>query len=246
MGNNPILYSDFLGDTSIFYNAAGAQINRVDDGSKKNSYTIIPEDRQKGFDLIVGAGDAMKAYYTDADGNFNAAAYAEGLRGVGTTYDVQAFSDFYNKNGSAFTATNVGGVSVENASVEVNGKSVDPNSLKAEAAGNLVLKGGVVTVGNNPATTTNSMTRSDPDKPGYESGKVGGIHTHPVPGARTVRIDSRSGVTTIIPISGGRPSPGDHSEYTRSGQGYRFVMVDKKNVYLFNSDASQTITIPRR
>ncbi|THU39746.1 hypothetical protein FAM09_14730 [Niastella caeni] len=69
MGNNPILYSDFLGDTSIFWNAAGAQIHRVDDGSKTNSYTIIPEDRQKSFDIIVGAGDAVKAYYTDDKGN---------------------------------------------------------------------------------------------------------------------------------------------------------------------------------
>src|SRR5207237_477167 len=114
---------------------------------------------------------------------FNAAvnggnANIESLKGYGNAYDTKAFSKFYTGNKNKFTS--VGGASITNYSkVTVDGMSVADNSLKVEAGGNTVLKDGVVTVGNNPATSTGSMAGSDSRGSGDEPGRAGGIHLHP-------------------------------------------------------------------
>ena len=100
MGNNPILYSDFLGDTSIFYNAGGIQIQKMDDGSKNNTITVIPEDKQKGFDFYVNSG-AAKGFFKDADGNFDNGAYVGMLRTIGITYDYDSYFTYFDQNSNA-------------------------------------------------------------------------------------------------------------------------------------------------
>lgn len=230
MGNNPILRTDPLGDTAIYYNSVGKEIYRIKDGSKRIALSIVSDKNMGAFNKAIKDGAMVKE-----------------LKGLGTTYDTKAFSKFFTVNGKKFKANYIGNTSLEGAkSVMVNGKKVDPNSLKAEATANLVLKDGTVTVGVNPATTNNSMTGADPDKPGNEAGKVGNIHTQPTAGEMSVQIDKVI-VTTVVNIHGGAPSPGDHSEYRRSGNGSeRFVMVDAKYIYIYNGNADQTIKIPRQ
>lgn len=188
---------------------------------------------------------------------FNAAiaegkATAKDLKGFGHTYDTKAFSKFYTENKNKFKANDVGGASPASADrVTVNGKEVDKNSLKAEATGNTVLKDGVVTVGNNPSQSANSMTGSVQDA-GGEPGRSGSIHSHPTAGVMTVTLYSGFSAQQKI-IYGGAPSPGDHSEHQRSyeqagspsGQHVRSVMVDEKYIYLYNSGSTNTIKIPR-
>jgi RHS repeat-associated protein len=229
MGNNPILRADPLGDTSIYYNSAGNEIYRLKDGSKRITPSIVSDKNMKSFNEAIKDGATVKE-----------------LKGLGTTYDTKSFSKFFADNGKKFKANYVGTTSLNGAkSVKVNGKTVDPNNLKAEATGNLVLKDGTVTVGANPATSSNSMTGADPDEPGDEAGKVGNIHTHPTAGEMSVQVD-RGFVTTVTNIHGGAPSQGDYSEYGRSGNGSeRFVIVDAKYIYLYNGNADQTIKIPR-
>jgi RHS repeat-associated protein len=234
MDNNPISKADFLGDVAVFYNSQGEEIYRMKDGHKRITPTIIGNDNMMAFAVSLGHGKAT----------------AKGLQGLGITYDTKAFSAFYDKNSKAFKADYVGSVSLKNAtSVTVDGKPVNKNSLYAEATANTVLKDGVVTVGKNPATSNGSMTGADPDKPGNEPGKTGNIHLHPTERTMVMGItkkyvtSSESFPTTIY---GGLPSPGDHTEYNRSGQGTRYVMVDDKYIYLFNGDASQTIKVPRK
>ncbi|HYC40316.1 MAG TPA: RHS repeat-associated core domain-containing protein, partial [Chitinophagaceae bacterium] len=236
MGNNPILKADPLGDTAIYYSYGGKELYRINDGSKRITPTIVSTKHQKAFNAAIADGKAT----TDE------------LKGFGITYDTKAFSKFYTDNKSKFKANTVGGNDIASADkVMVNGKTVDKNSLKAEATGNTVLKDGVVTVGNNPAQSANSMTGSVQDA-GDEPGRSGSIHLHPTHTKMEVTLQygfSIKGVT----IYGGAPSPGDHTEHQRgyeqagspSGQHVRSVMVDAKYIYLYNSSANQTIKIPR-
>jgi hypothetical protein len=144
----------------------------------------------------------------------------------------------------------------EGAKITVDGKSVARNSLKAEATVNTVLKDGVVSIGNNPAVTAYNLTGTQQDA-GNEPDRAGTAHLHPVAKETTVEVESRSGASTFYQIHGGHPSEisgegsGDYQEHTRSFQegqltrGVRSIVVDAKNIYLYNSSPNQTIVIPR-
>lgn len=91
--------------------------------------------------------------------------------------------------------------------------------------------------------------------------RAGSAHLHPV--AKETQVDiatvNRTS-STIYNIHGGHPSgipgegAGDYQEHERSfqansnrrpGNNVRSIMVDSKNIYLYNSSPNQTIVIPR-
>ena len=135
--------------------------------------------------------------------------------------------------------------------VKVDGKAVANTSSKAEAEGNTVLKNGVVAIGNNPATSSHSMTGTDTTGLGDEPGRTGGIYLHPTDKDMNVQIETGFSVKDVN-IHGGSPSPGDYTDHDRAVEmgeaknGVISIMVDAKNIYLYNSNPSQTITIPRQ
>jgi len=240
MNNDPIASNDPLGDTTIFYGSAGNQIFVVNDNGK-NKVVVLDQEKEDNF---------YSAFYyhwvpvKDKDRNLN--NMSKELSQYGKSYDVEAFSKFYDKNSHAVPATTVSGESTKGwTNITLDGK---PAKLYAEVEGNLVIKDGVVTAG----TATNSagdMTFGYPMNIPMEPNTVGNIHTHPVATNATLSWstgpgDRSSGTFTAGPSGIG----GDQSQAgsNMTDHGVRNVVVDQKNIYLINGNGSQTITIPKK
>lgn len=129
--------------------------------------------------------------------------------------------------------------------IKVNGKTIKNDDLKAEATVNGVYHDGVISIGKNDPKSANMITGSVPDA-GVEPDQATVAHLHPVAGNESVQIN-----TTNINLKGGSPSPTDYNEHTRAWKhserthGARSIMVDQKNIYLYNSSPNQTIVVPR-
>jgi len=224
MDNNPILKNDPLGDVAVFYNDKGEEIYRKKDGHKYITATIIGNDRLTHFNKTI-------ALYKPS---------VNGLQKMGITYDTKSLSKFFDFNGHKFNANTVDGHMIT-SKMQINGKLVKDGKLYAEAVGNLVLKDGVVTTGKNQVKSDNEFTASTPGAVGNEPNKVGSIHTHPTD--KTIQIYNDYGHGGSA--EGGKPSPEDHTYYRQNDKGVRHVAVDSKNIYIYNGNSSQTITIPK-
>jgi RHS repeat-associated protein len=235
MENNPIKYTDALGDTTIFYGYQGNRIFAVNDKGS-NRTVVLDEKKEEGF---------YNSYYENfalvPDSKRDLTAMSSSLSAFGTSYDVASFEGFYDANAKSVPATNVDGNPTAGMSnIQINGK---PTKLNAEVMGNLVMKDGVVTVGQGKSST-GDLVSSDPNKLPQEQGKVGHIHTHPVATDASLSY-TRGGVTSGGSFRAG-PSPADRQEADKNKGGIRNVVVDQKNVYLINGWSNQTVIIPRR
>ncbi len=235
MENNPIKYTDALGDTTIFYGYQGNRIFAVNDKGP-NRTVVLDESKEDAF---------YNCYYENfalvPDSKRDLSAMSSTLSAFGTSYDVASFESFYDANAKSVPATNVDGTSTEGmTNIKINGK---PTKLYAEVMGNLVMKDGVVTMGKGKSSD-GDLIGSDPDKLPAEQGKVGHIHTHPVAADATLTYTQGTLATGGSFRAG--PSPRDRQEADKNKNGVRNVVVDSKNVYLINGWASQTVTIPRR
>ena len=233
MKNNAILHNDPLGDTARYYDNTGKVLYQRVDGSKRITPTIISAKNLKAFNAAVAGGKSTIG----------------SLNKLGTVYDAKSFSDFYAKNHNA-KATNIDGIPLNKISnLKIDGKPASTSMLHSEVVGNLVLKNGIVTLGNNAPVPLGDVTGGDPDRSGDEFGKVAGIHTHPTSTTQTIDFDVKAGPFIsghLFTLYGGTPSSADYSNAGRIATEYRQVLVDSKYIYLYNSDAKETIKIPRQ
>jgi hypothetical protein len=91
------------------------------------------------------------------------------------------------------------------------------------------------------------MTRCWPADLPFEYNKVSHVHLHPFADEGDFKLmqDGQFFPTQIWGFHG-YPGPSDKDLSNEQNKtGYRKIAVDKKNIYLFNSSNSQTITIPR-
>lgn len=233
MNNNPVLYTDYLGDTTLYYR----------DGDTKPFITINDNGSKVATIINKGSeGNVMRNYVLGIGGDTDN-EMAASLNKYGTAYDLQSFEDFYDKNSKKFSATSIGGEDLgEHPDFAENGKQVKPY---AEAGANLVMSHGKVTAGDKVGTSLSYNSVWELDIPA-ESGSLGPIiHLHPGPGKDfRVNFRDRFGGYQGATLFGG-PSNADYSAHSKYNITVRSVMIDKANIYLFNRDRTQTIKIPR-
>jgi len=244
MLNNPISNFDPLGDTTYYYSNAGALLLTTYGAGHTNAM-VVNDDHVSVLEKYGKENQAAIDKYGDKANN---AAIEDWANHMGTTYDLNSFTKFYEENGKT-AATSIDGTSLKGVSdFKIDGKPSSPSKLKSEAIGNLILKDGKVTVGNNKPYIFGDATGGSADASGNEPNKVSNIHTHPASGTKEVSFWTGSLMKQghFFTLYGGSPSGGDHSQASGRDKGYRFVMVDSKRVVLYNGNASQNITILRK
>lgn len=238
ISNNPMLYSDPLGDTTIYYNSNGDKIGSIDRG---NGVTAVEvgDNWTRMVEMGVNAINANKDLSDKQVEAFDAL-----LQSTGTAYDVSSFEKFYEENQNV-TAKTLNGMDVSKISnFKLNGK---PYKLKAEVYGHTVLKNGKVTVGKSKPTSDGSAN-DGPFNDSADPNEKGDIHTHPDGGSFTFsrKINVNASTSGSGSFDTG-PSLSD-TEHQRSSHfdGYRSVVVDSKNVYLYGKTGDPVIVIPRK
>src|SRR5690606_7410126 len=154
-------------------------------------------------------------------------------------YDLEAFNEFYDKYSQSVVAEKIDGTSLSTLyGLTLNFKSIA--KLYAEVVTSLVLKNGIVTVGNGPI-----QTKHDALNGGSFTSDIGSIHNHNFDGGDV--IWANKGVRQWNIKSGPSGSRGSISSTGDIGQLgnsiYRSVMVSPTKIYLYNK--ANTIAIPR-
>lgn len=232
MGNNPILANDLLGDTTLYYNSKGEQIDAINRGAGITAVEV-GGNRAGIVGLAIAAINGNKDL-TDKQ----VAALDAVLQITGTAYDISAF-DKFGDNANKFGLTSINEVSVDQMSdIKINGKTSDRKGLNetkaAEAFSNLVFKTGKLTVETPEGKTAGDLTKA------YPTGTTH-IHTH---SAISYDISYKIGgskypVITILDALNPGLS-GDQAFAKRNGKDIgnqpRNVVVTKQYIYLINGN----------
>jgi RHS repeat-associated protein len=220
MNNNPILYNDPLGDTTIFYDGGGKELLRTTDNSKAlgNTVTFIPDDNIGSFNEYL---NTLK----DAGADLSGSCSVNLLRNQGVSYDIKGVFDFVDGNAKNYTPDKTF------SPIEGKGPLINESSAAVEK------KNGVYTV--NPA-------KIDPgNQSPFASNKVSGddgitLHTHDNEGRRA-KLNSTGQPGTVL--SGPR-SAGDDNSSQQKGTGLFEMAAGKKSIYFYNI-SGVVITINR-
>ena len=168
------------------------------------------------------------------------------FRSFGTSYDISSFIKYDHDNRGP--AVDFGKISVASLSdFKINGK---PSKLYAEVYGSNHLVNGVVTAGKtNEYQMKNAITGYFADyKDKLRAGWVSDIHNHHVFSENGIWTAIYSGALGSANINGrifAGPSDGLGKDTGRAQyvHGYRSVVVDQYNVYLYTENLNNTIYI---
>jgi RHS repeat-associated protein len=216
MGNNPIKNTDFLGDTTIFYTAAGVELLRTTENNKAlgNAITFVTDDNLKSFNSYAST-------ISSGGGNLSEDCSVQLLRGQGESYDVKGMFNFVDANAknNPNTETNIWKPS------DGKGPLINEQSAAMEK------KGGVWAP--NPGKTDKS-----PGSPFAVSIQGSGVtmHTHENEGRKYTQ--TLNGVTKNGRVESGKESVGADGDIrgaqNKPGSGLMQMAVSKKNVYFYN------------
>jgi RHS repeat-associated protein len=149
--NNPILFLDFNGDSTIYYNYNG-DVLHVSHDQMENAVVVISDDQLEGFnEYLTQIMNDPNGVGWDADGSLENWA----LRSYGESYMIDGFKDFYSTNHD------------------------QQNSSDAEHASFLYEKDGVVRIGNENFTQNKADEVTWGKAEGKNP--AGKIHTHASP-----------------------------------------------------------------
>ena len=252
--NNPIIFSDPLGDTTGYYT---------------NKQELIFTTYEKGYNRIMILNDnkveAMRKYAAenkDKVDNFrnkvnNFYEVDEDFKrlGYGTVYDLHNFESFYDNHQFKGEVYKIGGGILKTAfNIKLNGKSISQEKLiefvkstglGPEYIGSLVMKGGIAQVGDD-ISNDGDLTKVS------TNGRSAHIHNHP-PIVLDLTFNYKFGMigkeqtgysSTYLPVLNSGMDAHDHSMASPSG--LRSVLIDGNKIYLFNGIWDQTIRFNRK
>ena len=244
LGNNPIWYTDILGDKAD------------STGYYSNSGELLYQTTGKGYSHAVVVNDDKIAYIKAIASNPTAIANSQNNAfqnaidnqiskngGVGVTYDLNSIKAFLKNNrnriGNFLTLQDkVDGTKLSSyGKLSVNGKPI--SGIRSETTGGLVLKNNIVGVGNvkyfKNIGVVNQSDLPDQSEPFF----VGGIHDHPFGGNKTKVDYYQKGLLGSFQgyfFFDNKPSgsEGDKGNGNDPKTGYRNVLIDDKNIFLYD------------
>ncbi len=240
--NSPTGITDALGDTTSIYDSKGKYINTLND---KNPFQVLVTNNK--YDKIIGQLQGLDLSKIKNQEFLNRTY--DGISKAGITYDIKSISAFFNNWSKAFPVKKAGGISLAGKEItlqNLKGKIIPLRPLYAEA----VL---YLSVTNNKISVPNTQPQSDNDLLLNSATDDLKIHFHPTIGSGMLTLSGSLGsFTTFTFHSQSGPSgnsvnhqEGDYDKVGSRLQGERDIIVDKNNIYLYNSDKTQTITIKR-
>lgn len=222
MNNNPILFADPLGDTTIFYNSQGGELLRTTDNNKAlgNVITFISNDNLKSFNGYV---ELLK----EGGSDLNESCAVSLLRGQGENYDIKGVFDFVDRNANNFNTQN-----------DIYHPTDGKGPLMNEAAAAVEKKNGIWTV--NTSKTDNTF--GSPGASISQSSPVD-LHTHDNEGTKydtyfKVNYERKTVESGQKSISGA-----DYGKSNNvSGTGLLNMAGSKNSIYFYNgSNVVKTI-----
>lgn len=217
--NNPIIFIDVNGDSTIYYSAEGAELYRTTDKSA-NAITVIPNKHLGGF-------SAMYNLLNELGVDLNGAIATFIMRAYGETYDINGVFSFLDGNAKNY-----------NKQTDVFQPNDGKGPLINEQSARVEKKNGVWTV--NPDKKDNGPT--NPFSVTLQGPGPVTMHTHESAGRKVIIAGEKATVPE------GKESVGNDGDIpnarNRPGSGLLQMAVTKNSIFFYNT-SGVVITIDR-
>jgi RHS repeat-associated protein len=253
MGNNPISMTDFLGDTTTYFDIRGNTLLTTNVKGYNNAF-IIDDNSLDNFKRMT---ESLKKNPENEDLFDKLMISFNQILSYGDVYDVNSINDFYVNNASKHAIEYIDGIKVGNIkSAYIDNKKVSKNALMgqkgAEADFSMIKKDGVWIVDNSSIRTKNDMRKS---YSGSSSAPHG--HLHPFLSfleGKQFRFTANDGsyhdlgLVSKNQIPSGSTGGGDAGQASSEGKNtgtLRNVVVNYSHIYFYNGSSTTSIQVAR-